>query len=800
MTWLTRSLKAILILMVLFFILVYVGLNSSKPTLNGQIETPILVPATIERDKNGIATINSATREGVAYSLGFLHAQERFFQMDLLRKNSAGELSELFGKVALGFDSKIRLHQFRKRASQYLHNLPEQHKRILEHYTNGVNAGLKQLTLRPFEYLLLNKTPSKWASEDSLLVLYSMYIDLQYEFGEREQLLGILKDNLMGDVYDFLNPKGSRWDAPIDNTEMTASPIPKNSFQPVPIIDALAKTQQPQNLFDSPHEALSGSNSWVVAGTLTSSGAALLANDMHLGIRVPNIWYRAGFKYFNDQTKVEIDGVTLPGTPAMVVGSNRHVAWGFTNSYGDWSELIALKTTPDGSQYLTPEGYKSFGYESEIIQVKGQQEPRKINIKVTQWGPVVSQDSNGQQYALRWTAHDPEGINFNLLNLETVANTQSAIEVAHTMAIPAQNIVVADRYGDIAWTIAGPMPNKIANVDSPDWQTPQDWSNGDYKWLGYLAASKKPTVFNPKSNRIWTANSRIVGNEMLERIGNGGYALGARGQQIRDGLFARQIFSEQDFLDIQNDHRALFLDRWHDLILEKVLTESYVNEQNLHVALEHIKDWQQSASVDSVGYTIVEAFRRNVRQSLFDNLLSPIKKVNIRDLDIRPIRHQLETPMWALITEQPDHIMPKGFNNWTDFLQSQMLFTINELKEKYGTLANANWGNVNRTNIQHPLSKAIPALSWLLDMPSQEVTGDSYMPRVQGREFGASERFVVSPGNENSAILHMPSGQSAHPLSPYYGNGHNDWADGTATPLLPSKTKYKLILQPSLQD
>lgn len=799
MAWLSRVTKLFILIFIVATLTAYWLLHSSLPILDGQISLNAPAPATITRDKNGLVTIYAKDRKAVAFALGFTHSQERFFQMDLLRRNSAGELSELFGEVALDFDSRVRLHQFRKRANELTRSLPPEHLAILEAYTDGVNDGLKSLSTRPFEYLLLRQHPKLWQASDSLLVLFSMYMDLQYEFGSREQLLGILKSNLMPDVYRFLTPKGSRWDAAIDGSSFKSTPIPTSKFEAVPLLNALpfaSRQDDTFELFNNKHESLPGSNSWVVSGQFTESGAAILANDMHLGIRMPNIWFRAGFKYLSAQGKqVQVNGVTLPGTPAMVVGSNRNLAWGFTNSYGDWSDVIVLTTNEDGSQYLTPGGYVDFETETEVVRIKDGQS-KFVEIHKTIWGPVIGKDPQGQALVLKWVAHDSAGVNFNLLDLENATNINDGINIAHSLGIPAQNVVFADVNGDIAWTIAGAIPNRKSKLAKPDWQTPQDWSNGEYYWDNYLPSAQIPVIKSPKQGKIWTANSRIVGGDMLRKIGNGGYALGARAQQIRDLLMAVEKADEESMLAIATNHEARFLSRWQKLLLDEILTETFVAEHNLADARQHIIEWQGKASKSSVGYTIVQQFRNQLRKELFENLLADLKKLQSGDIDLHIIRHQLEVPMWALVTQKPSHIKPSGFESWTVFLQTRFFKTFKDLEIRYGNIDNANWGNVNKTNIQHPLSKAIPILSGLLDMPSQEVTGDSYMPNVQGPSFGASERFVVEPGQEQDAVLHMPSGQSGHPLSPYYGSGHQDWVEGSPTPLLPGKTIYKLEISP----
>ena len=800
--WYVGASKFLLVIMFILLLSAYLILRGSLPQLDGVVTGQTDYPVTLTRDEQGVATIIAQSRSDLSFALGYVHAQERFFQMDLLRRNSAGELSELFGPVAFEQDKRIRHHQFRKRATRYFNNLPKDQLNVLYSYTAGVNLGLETLSLKPFEYWLLNKPTVAWRPEDSLLVLYSMYLDLQHENGERERTLGQLKNNLMADVYQFLTPKGSRWDAAIDGTAYQASQIPQNNFELAPMLSELTKLESlPEfSLFANSHEASVGSNNWAVAGAISTTGSAIVADDMHLGIRVPNIWYRASFRYQHQEQKVRVDGVTLPGTPAMVAGSNHNMAWGFTNSYGDWNDVIRLKLDETGEKYLTPDGYKAFGQETEIVLVS-EQPAKKVDIKTTIWGPVIGRDQDGRLIALRWVAHDPQGVNFNMLGFELANTVEDAIVVANNSGIPAQNVVMGDRQGNIGWTIAGAIPKKFGfqHHDAEGWAIPQDWSRGDKGWSGYLEIERYPKVVNPENNRIWTANSRVVGGDNLEKIGNGGYALGARSQQIRDNLMAKSTFDEQALFAIQNDDRALFLTRWQQLLLDDVLDYDFIQSHKLAPLVLHLQNWQQRASIDSVGYLFVRQFRLNLRDLLFSPLEQTIQAQSVLSetrFSLRPIRHQLEVPLWEMVSQSPEHLLPKGYDNWKALLQDMVLTTQEELVEEYGSLNEATWGAHNHLAIQHPLSKAIPGLGWLLDMPSEPANGDTYMPRVQGRAFGASQRMVVSPGFEHRAIMQMPSSQSGHPLSPFYGKGHDDWVKGIATPLLPGKVEYQLSIVP----
>lgn len=785
----------------------YSKVDSALPLLDGKKTVfGLTKTAIIERDHQGIATIKAQSRADIAVALGFVHAQERFFQMDLLRRNSAGELASLFGPVALDYDKKIRKHRFRDRARVIVAQLPQEQLDLVKGYTRGVNQGLKYLYSSPFEYLLLQQEPVQWSEEDSILAIFSMYIDLQYHDGKRERTLGLMKAVLSGDVYAFLDPKGSIWDAAIDGSQLSQSPMPKEAWPSAASVnindsngtELTSNTRlanQIENRYQGDH--LPGSNSWAISGALSASGSAILANDMHLGIRVPNTWFRASFEYphiKNDALKpvteqIKITGATLPGTPNMVIGSNGNIAWGFTNSYGDYSDVIVLTSNADGSQYLTPTGYQDFTFHKQVIAIKGQK-AQEIMVKETIWGPVIGKNHQGKSLAYRWVAHDKEAVNLTAIQLEQAKTVDQALNIAARSGIPSQNILVADKDGAIGWTIMGPIPNKKGTIGD----TPQSWNSVDNSWQGYLTPEQYPHIKNPENQRLWTANSRVVGGEMYSKLGNGGYALGARSRQIRDNLLAQEQFDEQALLKIGLDDEAIFLQRWQQFIVETVLTEKVLAQHSNFVQVKSLLENSDvlRASIDSVSYRLVRNFRINLRDSVFFELNTRLKNID-QAFNFKSIRHQIETPLWQLINEQPQNFMMLGENSWQKVFTKALELTIKDMTENQ-TLAAATWGQQNSSAIKHPLSSALPLLNYWLDMPSAALAGDSYMPRVQGKAFGASERMVVSPSHEVDGIFHMPTSQSGHPWSPYYGVGHSDWEQGIASPFLPGKTKYKLTL------
>ena len=393
-------------------------LRASLPVLDGEVRLAGLeAPVAVDRDALGIPTVRAANRADVARATGFLHAQDRYFQMDLSRRRAAGELAALVGPRALALDREIRIHRFRAAARLAVGLLPALDRAVVEAYTSGVNAGLAALGERPFEYLLLGQPPVPWRAEDTVLVVLSMFITLQDTDGSYESTLATMSDLLPAEMFAFMAPPGTDWDAPVVGGAMPMPPIPGSEVYNArerrrgrAPVDARRRAIDP--LEDD--AAARGSNNFAVAGRLTADGAALVANDMHLAIRVPNTWYRASWEWDGHR----MTGVTLPGVPAMVVGSNTHVAWGFTNTYADWSDIVLLEVDPQRpDSYRTPDGPREFETYDEIIEVAGQ-EPQQTQVRWTIWGPVLGEDWRGRPRAYRWVAHSPEALARTLLPIE----------------------------------------------------------------------------------------------------------------------------------------------------------------------------------------------------------------------------------------------------------------------------------------------------------------------------------------------------------------------------------------------
>ena len=767
---------------------IWLTLRGSVPQLNGHAQIAGLsAEVTVQRDALGVATIRARNQIDAARAIGFVHAQERFFEMDLMRRLAAGELAELFGKAALDADKTHRPFRLRARALDSLAALSESDKALLTAYADGANAGLANLASRPWEYWLFGATPAAWRPVDSLLVMDSMYLDLNDSSNGRELAFSHIKAALGDKVYKFLTVSGGPWDAPLVGPAM--------HYPELPTADDIDLRKLDASLLQIPPPATEpaakkGSNGFAVGGKLTSTHAALVAGDMHLGLRVPNIWFRMHIEYADAGNTVDLTGVTLPGVPALVAGSNRHIAWTFTNSYGDWADWVRVKIDPaDASHYLDASGSQPLQKTSEIIKIHNAAN-ETLDVAETRWGPILAKDVDGTPLALAWTALQPGALNLNLLHLATAENVDAASAVANDSGMPAQNLVVGDDAGNVGWTIAGRIPKRIGNFDPI---LPADWSQPGTGWDGWLAPADYPRYSNPVSARIWTANQRILDFESSDyaHVGDGGYDLGARAKQIRNDLQAQEQFAPDDMLAIQLDDRAQLLVPWHEL-LDTVIARAPASP--IAGAKKYVADWNEHADPKSVGYRLTREFRREVMDTVMDGFAAAVRA---KDKDFKmPRLSQAEVIVDAIIAKHPDNLLPPTYTDWNDLLLKCANRVVKRIDAPPGGIAVRTWGDANATRIRHPLSSSIPGMAWLLDMPRRELPGDSNLPRVQVPDFGASERFAVEPGHEEFGYFHMPGGQSDNPLSPFYGAGDDEWAKGKATPFLPGSAKYTFTLTP----
>ena len=792
--WRTVS-AVVLVLLPAFAATGWYLLAGSRARLEGDLRLAGLsAPVRVARDASGSVTLDARSRADATFALGFVHAQERYLEMDLTRRAAAGELAELVGTPALERDRDIRRHRLRAVARSAYAALPPAQRQALDRYRDGVNAGLADLRTKPWAYLLLGSEPRPWRSEDSLLVVAAMYLDLNGQGRNTRELdLARMHATLPPALVDFLLAPDPDWEAPLAGGLSRPPVMPGPAVFDLRTAPAAAATAQPASA-PTVERGFPGSNSFAVAGSLTDTGAAMLANDMHLGLRVPNIWFRARLRYPDASAPGgtrDVVGVTLPGTPALVAGSNGQIAWGFTNSYGDWLDWVRVVRDPrDPSRYKVPGGWATIGHHAERIRVKDAPD-RVLDVQDTRWGPILASDTDGTPLALAWIAADPHAYNLNLMRLEHAPDVATALDLAPGMGMPPQNLLVADREGHIGWTLAGNAIPLRAPGSEP--QRPADWSRPGSGWRGWAAPAQYPRVVDPAGGRLWTANNRTVGGPALDLLGNGGHDLGARAQQIRDDLRMHSVFTTGNLLDIQLDNRAVFLTPWQRLLQD---TLAGIDDPPLAAMRKLSARWRNRAAPDGVDYRLVRAFREEVHRLALAPFVARVK-ARYPDFAWPGGSGNAEAAVWSLLRDQPAWLLDPRYPNWNALLRDAARRVADRLGAQPGGLAARTWGEANHAGIRHPLSPALPGiLARFLDMPDDPLPGDADMPRVAAPGFGASERLAVSPGHEAQGILEMPGGQSDNPLSPYYGAGHADWVEGRPTPLLPGPARWTLTLRP----
>jgi penicillin amidase len=412
----------------------------------------------------------------------------------------------------------------------------------------------------------------------------------------------------------------------------------------------------------------------------------------------------------------------------------------------------------------------------------------------TVWGPVVGEAGEGKLLVYHWTADDPAATNLDIMDLEDAASAREAVAIAHHVGIPAQNFVVADSIGQIAWTVAGFLPKRVGY----DGRLPVSWAFGDRRWEGYLASGDVPSVVAPPDGILWTANNRTVGGRALEALGDAGYDMAARARQIRDDLGAlldgpRQV-QPVDLLSVQLDDRALLLETWHDLLIDALRPEVVAAKPARAALLRAAQSWGGRADAGSVAYGVVRAFRLAVAGRVLDPIFAPCLE---RDPDFTWTRFNYEQALETILRVRPARLLDPAFATWNDLLVAAADDVALSYRKAGNDPVAATWGTLNAARIEHPFARFLPhwAASWLA-MPADSLPGDSNMPRVQHPSFGASERFVVSPGHEDAGIFNMPGGQCANPLSPYFRAGHEAWVRGAPAPFLPGKAEHTLELVP----
>lgn len=755
------------------------------PRIDGaSVASGVHAQVALERDSYGVVSIHAADREDAVWALGYAHAQDRFFQMDMMRRSVAGELAELFGPAELALDMERRSWRMRALARRQLEGATAEERRLVAAYCRGVNAGLQSLTLRPPEYLLLGKAPRPWSEEDTFLVVHAMFFTLTQVQPFRTELLAALRHRLRPQAYAFLTWNTGEWDSePLaKQSRLAAPPIP------TPSANLGASAWPTLRLpFAKSDAVVAGSNAWSVSGALTKDHRALVAVDMHLWLGIPNIWYRAELHYGVSDAH-SVYGVTLPGYPGTIVGSNGSIGWGLSNSRGEWTEILKLQPcrsdAVDG--YVVDDHCVRYENVEERIKVAGEAD-HILQFRTSIFGKVDDGNVESGPRVIRWLGASEPATNLHYLDLAVARTVEDALDIAARSGIPPVNFVVADREGRIGWTIAGRLPVRSVACEAE----PRIAVHTDMVSPTWLAPELYPRLTGDDQDPIVTANQRIITDDRV--ICDGGFQLGARALQISKRILATQPVDERALWQIQLDDTAMFLERWQRLLVALVGKATRADPSKYGALLERLRNWGGHAAVDSVGYRFVREFHDAVSTSVLGWLG---REAGLSSDQLQPVLPQNEYPVWRLVSERPANWLPDGFSDWDAFLLDTVDRLLRDDQAQDPMLTKTTWGARNRLEMEHPLFGSVPVLSWIYRVAPVALPGDNDMPRVQSPRYGASERLVVSPGEEARGLLSMPGGQSGNPASPFFRSGHENWLTGRAQPLMARPASHVLILRP----
>lgn len=779
------ALIAGLVLLAVLLLWGVVALN--RPLTRGEIRAEALrSPLQIDSDHHLIPHIQARGRDDAYLALGYLHARDRLFQLELGRRAHAGELAEIAGERLLQWDIQQRHYGFRRAAKQILPQLPAPQQRVLNAYSDGINQYLGEHHVLPFEFQLLGFSPARWTPEDSLVIATGMFQVLNTS-ADREPMLTVMQQTLPADLVAFLTPDTDRYTRTLAGGRESFRPI-----QPVPlgsIRRVLNKDPTAKPIMDLPPEATPpGSNAWAVNGSRTTDGRAILANDMHLPLMIPNLWYRAKLSY----AKTRLSGITLPGLPLVISGSNGRVAWGLTNSLADVMDRVALRIHPqDPRRYRTASGWRRFRSVVETIRVRGRA-PASVNIDLSVWGPVDRFPLAGRRVALRWSALDPAAVNLDLLNLDRATTVEEAMEVFNRAGMPPLNAVLADSAGNIGWTLGGRIPRRTGH----DGSISVYWDHRGHGWDGYLAADWIPRRINPQEGFIVSANNRMIGSGFPYPLGQN-FANGYRAGRIRELLQSASALNEPGLLEFQSDSRAGIYDFYRRLALDSLQRYPPSPGSALDTARLALQQWDGHARSHSTAFGILFRLRRRLAGEILLPMMKPCYSADNR---FYYSWFNMDTPLRQILQQQPREALPPahGDADWAHLIVRILQKTVNQLQDSHGveTIAAIDWGRINRVQFSHPFSVAFRPLSLLLDIPVSPQHGCTFCVNVMSPRYGVSQRLIVSPGHEQHAILHMPGGQSGNPLSDHYRDQHRYWEQIRPLPLEPGPPVGRLRLLP----
>jgi penicillin amidase len=718
-------------LLLLLFGVIYWIAYRPLPQTSGQIYAPVSAQASIARDRLGVPHISAGQWEDAIFLQGYATAQDRLWQMDVLRRLAAGELSETFGPSTLELDREARRMRMGRIAEDHARTLPPTDRAVFAAYARGVNYFIEtHRKALPLEFTLLGYDPRPWSIADSLLCGLEMYRSLT-----------------------------STWREELRKATMLASGDPVKVALLYP---ARAGTEfQP------------GSNAWVVSGKLTSSGKPILANDPHLEWSIPATWYQVHLK----APGLDVTGVSLPGVPGVIIGHNQRIAWGVTNLGFNVQDLYIEKIDPQTGRYLFRGQVEQARSESEWIRVKGAR-PLEFRQWVTRHGPVAFSE-NGHYFALRWAAAEPNGFAFPFLDLNRASNWKEFTAALARYPGPGQNFVYADVDGNIGYQAAGMLPIR-RNYDG---DVPVDGASGDFEWDGYIPFGQLPAFYNPPRGWIVTANQNPFPENFPFRV-SGDFGTPYRSREIRDRLLARAGWKPEDMLGVQKDVYSGF-----SSFLAAQIVAAYDRKkpakQELSAGVALLRAWNGQMEKQTPAPLLITLAYNQLRNAAVRAAWPGAKVTDIYQPFMAPVAIQriLESGGRGFFPDQDDALL------------AALNAAIDEgRRTQGGDVARWDYGRYNLLTIKHPVGSRLPVFGSYFNIGPVEMSGSSTTIKQTSVLLGPSMRFVADPANWDGSFNNIDIGQSGQILSRHYKDQWNAYYVGRSFPMQFEKVDMKDIL------
>ena len=737
--------------------------HSAQPRTSGEVRIAGLrAPVTISRDSFGIPSIWARNEHDMLLAQGYVHAQDRLWQMEMMRHVGEGRLSELFGARVLATDRFLRVFGLPRAAALQDSALDAVSRNRIAAYVEGVNAFLNEKRTLPPEFRILGVKPQPWTVRHTLAIEKVMALNLSQYFLALNRTRSV---NRLGAARAAaLQPRYPSWGPLI--VEIAASDGNAAFLPEPPPVPEIAQRMVAAGSISH------ASNAWVIGGARTASGKPILANDMHLELSAPPIWYLVALH----SDSADVAGMSIPGSPFVVAGHNRAVAWGLTNVMLDDADLFIERIDPaDSTRYLTPDGSAQFQYVTDTIRVKGQDRPELLRYRMTRHGPVMSDVETGiatgrDVIAMQWVGAQPSHTMIAMPLFMHASNWSQFRSAVAMFDDPHQNVVYADTAGNIGYQMGGRVPDRGARLP-PSLPVP-GWT-GDWDWRGFIPFAQQPSVFNPAQGYVVTANNRQAAGALADRISDG-WETPFRAARIREMILtSNRKLTAADVHAMQLDVHDGTAARYRDRAIAAASGNSDV------VAL--LTSWDNTASRASkaaaVFYLFYDRMRHHLARSLYGNDSGWIDRAIVDEaLENRAVA-------WPA----------RGSTARLSFDSIAKLAMVDAIRMANGR----TWGETHHITAEHPLG-SVAALERVLELNIGAAPGDGSPTSVNvswakapvregsntifNATLGPSQRHVVDMSDvDRFGGFILPGGQSGIPFSAHYRDQWPRWLNGGLT-------------------